>query len=380
MFTDRQLKEVTGIFLLLISVILLLSLTSFNINDIKLLAEARPAHNLIGPLGAYFSDFLRAGFGYLSFTTVIIFVLSGWSFLKNGTTADIVERVFSLLYLMVTASVMLSLVHDGTAPHFSGGYTGQFLSKIFVGIFGEIGAFLVVLGLNIIGLVLLGIVSFSLIIADLGSRDGNLLLSKIKNFLKNIIKKIFIVNYDKGIPLTDIEGAMKRKGKKEPWITKKKMIVGNNDAEKFTKEKETKLLEHITRPADTDQLPKSWFKSRALVPLAPLNPFAQLTKKLRGIEHEPVYSYANGNIENFDLSSAIDTHEERNARSDISFVNYTEDDGPFKIKTNRIKSAVIEHDVKPEMIVDEFEDDDENELIEDEDDDDIRFVRIKQTV
>ncbi|MBN2400781.1 MAG: DNA translocase FtsK [Spirochaetes bacterium] len=354
MFTDRQYKEVTGIFLLLISIILLLSLASFDINDIKLLAGGRPAHNIIGPLGAYFSDFLRAGFGYLSFVTVIIFVLTGWSFLKNNATADIVERIFSLLLLMVTASILLSLMHESSSPHFSGGFTGQFLAKIIVGIFGEIGAFLVVLVLNIIGLVLLGILSFSLIIADMSKRDGKIFL-KIKNTTIKIIKKIFFFDYDKHIPLTDIEGAIKRKREKEPWITKKKVIVGNFYTGKISKDKESKLLEHFALPADSETASMNMSNKGDLVPLTPLASFALKTKKLLRPEYTPVYSYIDEEP-GHSSSAAI-----RDTLNDIAYVNYTEDEKPLKIKTNRIKSAVLEHDVKPEVIIDELEDEDEEE-------------------
>jgi DNA segregation ATPase FtsK/SpoIIIE, S-DNA-T family len=358
-FTDRQLKEVTGIILLLVSVILLLSLSSFNINDIKLLAEARPAHNIIGPLGAYFSEFLRAGFGYLSFITVIIFVLSGWSFIKNDTAADIAERIFSLLYLMITASALLSLVYEGAAPHFSGGYIGQFLSKVFAGIFGEVGAFLVLLVLNIIGLILWGIISFSLIIANLREKDLRTISVKLKDFLKKITKKIFFADQDRGIPLTDIEGAIKRKGKKEPWITKKKIIIGNFDTEKFKNKQETRLLEHISIDKNSEHPLKAKLNSGALIPVS------NLVKKLSIPEHEPGYSYNDEFTEDYKTKSGSETGETIDAISEISYVNYTEEE-PFKIKTNRIKSAVIEHDVKPELIVDEFEDEDEADFSENE--------------
>ncbi len=361
MFTDRQLKEVTGIFLLLASVILLLSLSSFDINDIKLLAEARPAHNIIGPLGAYFSEFLRTAFGYLSFVTVIIFVLSGWSFLKNDTAADIIERIFSLLYLMITASAMLSLVYNGTAPHFSGGFIGQFLSKVFAGIFGDVGAFLVLLMLNIIGLVLLGTVSFSLIIANLKKKDLKTISLKVKNNLKKIIKKIFFSDHDKGIPLTDIENAIKRKGKKEPWITKKKVIIGNFEIGPHIYKNETRLIENNPAGLNPGVPAKAVQLTGALIPIS------NLAKRLAVSEHGLINSYSNENEEDSEISSEEEISNPIAAADDIPYVNYTEEE-PFKIKTNRIKSAVIEHDVKPEKIIDELEDEeDENDLAEEED-------------
>ena len=362
MFTDRQLKEVAGIFLLLISAILLLSLSSFNIYDVKLLAEAKSVHNIIGPLGAYFSDFLRAGFGYLSFATVVIFVLSGWSLLKDSETAEILERIFSLLFLMVAASAMLSLIYDGSSPHFSGGYTGQFLSRVFSGIFGHVGAFIVVLFLNIIGLVLLGILSFSLIIADLGKRNINI-LPKSLDIIKKIIKKIFNFNYDKGIPLTDIEGAINRKGKKHPWITKKKIIVGNFDDDAYADDSGIRLLEHNAEYSDDGAHAGNLFNTAALVPLAPLASFAGQS---RDQENESVYAYAD---KEFEHPSDQDVYSEDGPENEISFVNYTEDDEP-KIKTNRIKSAVIEHDVKPEVVIEELAGEDYDETAEDEYSDD----------
>ncbi|MFH0976950.1 MAG: DNA translocase FtsK [Spirochaetota bacterium] len=347
MFTERQLKEVAGIFLLLVSVIFLLSLSSFSIGDIKLIAEGKSAHNFIGPAGVYFSDFLRASFGYISFIAVIIFAVSGWSFLKNGESSDIIERILSLLYLMVTASVMLSLVYKSSAPHYSGGFIGLFLSRVFTGVFGSIGAFIVVLILNIIGLVLLGIISFSLIIASLGKSDSNI-KSNIKKSVKALLKKIFVVNYNDSVPLNDIDEAVKRKGKKQPWITKKKIIVGNFNFEPLTKEDKLRLLEHNVISSEVHA--GSILSERALVPVA------------AGMYTHPEQAYLNAAEQEKNTEQSYFKTEENtqlsypeSAQNEISFVNYTEDDEPYTIKTNRIKSAVLEHDVKPELIADEVD-------------------------
>jgi DNA segregation ATPase FtsK/SpoIIIE-like protein len=358
-FCERQIKEIAGIFLLLISVILLLSLASFAVGDIKLLAEARPAQNIIGPLGVYFSEFLRGAFGYVSFITVVIFAISGWTLLKNGIMTDLAERIFSLIYLMFTASAMFCFMHESPIPHFSGGYLGQFFSKIITGTFGQIGAFIVLLVLNIVGLVLLGIISFSLIISDLKNRDTNI-LKIILGFVKKILKKLLLFNYDRAIPLTDFDGAIKNKDKKKPWITRKKIIIGGDDdsGQSIFGKQNVKLLELRGYKTEEKNSFADTSNEKGSLPL----PIIEETEIISGDENDDT-----------------DFEHHSDNKSEIIFTDYIEEKDLFKIKTNRIKSAVIEHDVKPEVVIDGFENGSDDYEDEEDNEDEIKDTIIEKT-
>ena len=107
MFTDRRYQEILGILTILFSIILLLSLWGFTINDFELLTHNKPVHNIMGPIGSYLCNFLRGAFGYSSFFIVILFAITGWAILRKGKVSDVLERIFSLLYLMISSSISL---------------------------------------------------------------------------------------------------------------------------------------------------------------------------------------------------------------------------------------------------------------------------------
>ncbi|MBN2041269.1 MAG: DNA translocase FtsK [Spirochaetes bacterium] len=360
MFSNRQYKEVTGILLILISIVIFLSLLTFNLNDIKMLggsaaAGSKSINNIIGPVGIYLSDFLRGSFGYCSYIIVIIFALSGWSVVKKGFTHDLSGRLFSLIFLMITGSAFISLLIGTTDPHFSGGYIGNFISKSITGIFGEIGSLIVILMVNIIGFILLGIVSLSSIMAYLENK-------KIKEKIITSAKKIFFFNSNNIIPQNDLESVIQRKGKKIPWIIKKRIIIGaeDTDQENEVKKEIRKLIEHrgIT-PAiedrsfaeffDKKQKEVEYFNSRTE------SPSADKVSLKRTFETE---GESGEDEETFISEDIVD--------AEISYTNYADESESGDIVRNRIKSVVLEHEIQPAEILDEYYDEDEEEEDEEE--------------
>ena len=340
MFSNRQYKEVAGILLILISIILLLSLISFNTGDIKLLAESKSVKNIIGPFGAYFGNFLRSTFGYLSFISVIIFAIAGLNILRKGFNSGLIEHVFSLLFLMITGSAMISIIYQDAVPHFSGGYIGLFLAKLFSAILGRIGAIIVLAILIIIGFIFLGILSVSAIISQLDNRD-----EKMSVTVKKLFKRIFFINNKNKIPLNDLESVIERKGKKPPWIMKKRIIISDNklklpgvEPEKINTNtqdveyKSIQLIEHREYTDDNDFISKE----------------------------EPVLKVLEYNNSEYN-DAAFSSDVLQDPEDEIHFTDYTDENQTSQIETNRIKSVILEHDVQPAEIIDELDYDDTDE-------------------
>ena len=359
MFSNRQYKEVTGILLILVSIVVFLSLLTFNINDIRLLGESaststKSIGNIIGPIGIYISDFLRGSFGYCSYIIVIIFALSGWSIVKKGFTHDLSGRLFSLIFLMISGSAFISLLSAAEEPHFSGGHIGNFISKSFTGIFGEVGSLIVILMLNIIGFILLGIVSLSSIMTYLEDK-------KIKEKIISTAKNIFFFNSNNIIPQNELESVIQRKGKKIPWIIKKRIIIGVDDEDKESEVKTEirKLIEHrgIT-PAIEDRSFDDFFDKKQ--------------KEIEYLNHYNEDSYEDSSADTITLKRPFDSEEEYKDDEDtlisedtvdaeISFINYADEYESENIVPNRIKSVVLEHEIQTAEILDEDCVDDEDE-------------------
>ncbi|HPQ53057.1 MAG TPA: DNA translocase FtsK [Spirochaetota bacterium] len=237
MLRERLYQEIIGILILLVSVMMFLSLASYNIMDYDLLAVNSPVNNLIGPFGAWISSALRSVFGYSAYLLCVITGLTGWNMLRNGDVKGNLERIFAFFYLAVTSSALIAIIYATNVPQFSGGYIGVYIARLLMGLLKSTGAYLVIIIMNIIGLMLLGIFSLSAVFHEHhdSQRDTPGLWERL---LKMIRQK------RSNIPLNSIDTEIKkRKNGRLPWVTKQVVPLYDRDvveAERITGE--TRLL------------------------------------------------------------------------------------------------------------------------------------------
>jgi DNA segregation ATPase FtsK/SpoIIIE-like protein len=231
---ERLYQEIAGIIILLVSVMMFLSLASYNIMDYDLLAVNRPVNNLIGPFGAWISSALRTVFGYSAFLLCAIVGLTGWNMVRNGDVRGNLERIFAFFYLAVASSALVAIVYSTNVPQFSGGYIGVYIARLLMGILKTTGAYLVIIIMNVIGLMLLGIFSLSALFErNPESRHA------ARGLWETLRKKIRQKRSD--IPLNTIDTEIKkRKNGRLPWITKQVVPLYEREAERIFGE--TKLL------------------------------------------------------------------------------------------------------------------------------------------
>ncbi len=223
MFSDRRYQEITGICIILLGAILLLSIFSFSISDFDLLAEGKPVNNIIGPVGAWLGNFLRTAFGYSSFLFPCIPVLCGWLIIRKGDSTDAMERIFALSFLLITSSAFIALMRSESIPHYAGGLIGLYLSQFLIQFLGAVGAYLIVVILNIVGLILLGALSISSMLASAG--DG-----RLRSFAIRAYTRMRSRRKDGEVPLSSIPDELRRKEKKPPWIERKRVRIINGHA------------------------------------------------------------------------------------------------------------------------------------------------------
>jgi len=230
------------------------SLLSYHISDIDNLRGNLEVLNVAGPIGAWVSHLLRSSFGYSSYIFGIILLVAGWSFIRKGSAVPVMEKVFSLVFLMVTMSVLLALARGNVISQFSGGFIGISLMKTFVHLAGTAGAWIFTLTINLIGMILLGIVSITNIIEYGGEHRGS-----IGSFFKNMANRRKMKKTRESIPLNSID--VKLNGKKRlPWVVKKKVVVyGEDYYEKDFMENSTPRLvelEDMTYTGDNNEEPE----------------------------------------------------------------------------------------------------------------------------
>ena len=160
--TPENKKQIFGIFLLIISVILFLSVVTFDRRDEANLTtlfsdfftsfdNKIDIQNWLGVAGAHFSKFLvKATFGYFSITIPIVLFLWGASFFKK---IDFKFRLHVSNFLLLSSIIFASffgVLHENynlfSSTYELSGFIGNHLGNFLSGLIGGIGSILVLAG------------------------------------------------------------------------------------------------------------------------------------------------------------------------------------------------------------------------------------------
>ena len=156
---QREKKnEILAIIFLAIGAFILLSLITFDPNDIPLYTSTlnSPVKNFAGSIGAYTSGILFFLMGVSAYVIPTLFLLWGINRLFGIVIQRLSTRLTGTAILILSASSLASMIVDGSAvEEFRyGGTFGFFLSKIMVKYCGVIGSYLIFSALLILSLVL----------------------------------------------------------------------------------------------------------------------------------------------------------------------------------------------------------------------------------
>ena len=167
--TQQRFSEFLGLFTLAVSVLLLISLASYNPADPAPFFKAGAgghARNWIGPTGAFIAELLIPQlFGLAAMVLPVVFAVWGWKlFWCRPVEAPYTKAAgLGLLMLMLTAFLTLAI---GTVSFEAdnvraGGATGQLLSDWLTERFNRPGAYIIVLTLLIVSVILTTQFSFA---------------------------------------------------------------------------------------------------------------------------------------------------------------------------------------------------------------------------
>lgn len=130
---DRIVEEVAGVITLLISVLLITSLISFQPGGA----------NLVGPIGHFFADSVLFLFGLASFAFVLVTLAWGVALLNGRRLFTRHREVLGYLLVLATAPTLLHMgVPEAVLGHPPGGIMGGLLGGVLVAGLGPVGGLL----------------------------------------------------------------------------------------------------------------------------------------------------------------------------------------------------------------------------------------------
>jgi len=246
-FSSDKKKRVIGIFLILFSIFLFLSILSYSRKDEVLLNNSifssTETHNWLGIIGAHFSYFfIKSIIGYFSLVFPAIMFLWGISFFKKFTFKTLIHATNFLLIMGLTLASFFGVLSAGLeflqGTYELRGNVGEYLGDWLGGLIGTAGSILLLIFLSATVLIF----AFDV---------------KIENIF-HFIKNLFASNPDGKIKIVKKEEQessnlekIKKLGKE-----KKRPIVEEEEeelsAEDLMEEEEAETQIQIIRKADTE--------------------------------------------------------------------------------------------------------------------------------
>ena len=187
-FKDERFHKTSGLFLVLISIYLFFSFTSYlftwkydlSIIDGKSIVyvfngEESEIQNWLGKFGAYIAHrFLKIWYGVASYLFVLVFFIVGFKSLFKYELLPITKTFKVSFISLIWLCTFLGFVFEKSDLDFMGGFYGQVINNWLIGVFGQIGTGVFIFFFGISSVVLL----------------FNPSLSWVVDFFNNFSKKI----------------------------------------------------------------------------------------------------------------------------------------------------------------------------------------------
>jgi S-DNA-T family DNA segregation ATPase FtsK/SpoIIIE len=159
-------KQILGFFLILLSILIILSIVSYSSNDESRLEsisiseifkkENQTANyntsNWLGIVGVIIAGFfVKAGFGYFSVVLPFLLMLLGIYLMLKKSLAKPVQLSIYLILLMIFVSAFFGVLRISLGvdkiPHTLVGTSGEYFASVFYYMLGLLGSYIVLLGL-----------------------------------------------------------------------------------------------------------------------------------------------------------------------------------------------------------------------------------------
>ena len=168
-FADERFHKTSGLFLVLISIYLFFSFTSYlftwkfdlSIIDGKSIGfvfngEESEIQNWLGKFGAYIAHrFLKIWYGVASYLFVLVFFIIGFKSLFKYELLPIIKTLKVSFISLIWLSTFLGFVFEKSELDFMGGLYGQVINNWLIGVFGQIGTGFFIFFFGVFSVVLL---------------------------------------------------------------------------------------------------------------------------------------------------------------------------------------------------------------------------------
>ena len=134
-FTIKRLIEITGIFVSVLGILLLVALTSYYPDDPNFIfPDNTTIKNILGFQGSYISDLFFQSVGLIAYLIPLTYIFSGINIFRKKEIFLIIENTFFIILYCSVGSLFFSLFYKDAFDLYingNGGFVGNYLNEIF---------------------------------------------------------------------------------------------------------------------------------------------------------------------------------------------------------------------------------------------------------
>ncbi len=212
-------QGILGAVLVIIAIIFLISIATFNLSDYTCLINHTPVKNIAGPVVAWVGYILRSLFGSASYGVAGVLALTGLYLVRINLIRKVTEKSFLLLIMTVSLSSVMSLFM-GEIPQLSGGYIGLSISGLCIELIGRTASYILLSVLTLFMAIVLVVIFLA------PRREQYEISTRFSGSIKSIFKLMPLFRGKDDMPQLSIDEKHGEENKRKfPWITKRKIIV-----------------------------------------------------------------------------------------------------------------------------------------------------------
>ncbi len=134
-FIIKRLIEISGVFVSIIGILLLISLISYSPEDPNFIfPHNTEIKNLLGFQGSYLSDFFFQSIGFISFLIPLTYIFTGINIFKKKEILLFINNTFVIVIYSLIGSIFLSYFYSDVYSLYingNGGFIGNYLNEIY---------------------------------------------------------------------------------------------------------------------------------------------------------------------------------------------------------------------------------------------------------
>ena len=135
-FLIKRLIEVFGLFISILSVLLLIALLSYSPEDPNFIfPDNTEIKNILGPKGSFVSDLFFQSIGLISILTSITLFITGNNIIRTKKLLLMLQNSFYLILYSILGSLFFTVYYPESfwlAINGNGGFVGKLLSESFL--------------------------------------------------------------------------------------------------------------------------------------------------------------------------------------------------------------------------------------------------------